>query len=261
MKTMKKIKFTLTAFCSVFTFLCLPISCSSDIENDYIEHQNYNNSEELIKYNEAKENAKQKINDIYHALGGKHLRSKSENIDIYELIEHLINIPSEELDSMKKIYCNAILEEQYESASIQLLNIMISLTSVDKVAEFNTFVEEYKTSYINCHEFLYKNLEGKDQLIQSWMIRAAAVMDLVYRDFPNTRSYADKRCLSQCITSLSTSMVTDAIVDEIVLALQTIPGVDIISALCDAGYDLYSALQIAAEYNNCIYKTYHRGMN
>lgn len=229
------------------------MSCSSN-EEIILNEEAISFSELTEKYDSYKVLSQENIAQTYQELTGSKARSAgTTSVTGAELIQLLSSMPKETVDSLYKYYCTPTIEQEFSSNYDICLDELEKHSSIVEVQQFFDFINTYIETGGHNLIMLANNLKGKAPIIQECMIGCAASIDEYLGTIPQSRS-ADAYCLHQLSLKMAESAFTNeliSIVADASLAMIAAPGADVALGLCLAGYDLYSSLKMAHDYNMC----------
>lgn len=201
-------------------------------------------------YNMYRDQAQKAIGCTMNTLKSPNSRaSNSSSTSGLQLVEYLVSLPSEEIDSLYNQYCTAEEELKFDNFIDSVMEAIIDNSSIEEVQ----ILYNFKNSYIDCGghnmEFLLVAIHNVSPLISDCMISCAANIDEFLDNTPQSRT-TNLGCLEELTHKMAASYATSGIA-EVGLALIGIPDVDIVGSLLSAGYDFYSAIEMAHDYDRC----------
>lgn len=225
------------------------MSCTSHDDTISSDEDVFNTDIQNL-YDEYRTSAQEEIGATMDALNAPNTRADvSQKMSGSVMVEYLASLSSEEVDSLYNQYCTSEEELKYDNFTDSIISVLIDNSSLEEVqALFN-----FKTSYIENggHNItmLVSAISNVSPLIKNCMISCAANIDEFIDVVPQTRA-ANSWCLHELSLKLAKSYAEDGIAD-VVLDMIGVPGVDVAGALILAGYDLYSSIEMAYEYDKC----------
>lgn len=227
-----------------FTCYFYLTSCEN---NDYpVPPKHHYNQIISSKYIVSKSDINNSILQTMHIMGAPNNRTSIE-ITGNDLVNFVSSLPKEYVDSLYLIYCNPDNELQYEDYLDDIDLGLVKETSESDVDQLYTFINSYKEVGGNNMQMLETACYKKPLIIQECMISCAAIIDTFSLDYPISRN-ANSWCLHELTLKLMESIIEGKIAD---IAIDFIPGANVIGACVMAGMDLYSAIKTAHEYEMC----------
>lgn len=229
------------------------ISCTS---NDDIasSEENVLNSDIQNLYNEYRANAQEGIGTTMDALNATKSRaSNSDKVSGTALVEYIASLSAEEVDSLYNQYCTSEEEEKYDNYTDSLISVLIDNSSLEEVQNLFNFTNSYIENGGHNMTMLSSAVSNVSPLIKSCMISCAANIDEFLTVAPQSRA-ANSWCLHQLSLKMAESSVMNGVADvvgDVAVGMIGVPGVDVAGALILAGYDLYSSIEMAHDYNMC----------
>ena len=232
------------------------MSCTSN--EDSVQSENDKSLIEIEeKYENYKASTQEGIGQAYQVLAGTESRTESAaSISGSEFVFLLSSLPVETVDSLYMLYCTPQMEQEYNNLYDACIDELIKQSSLDEVQQFYNFTNSYIENGGHNFTMLAEALKDKTPIIQECMIGCAASIDEYIVVAPESRA-ANSYCLHQLTLKMAESAVQNEVVDilgDVAVSAIVVPGVDVVGALCLAGYDLYDAVMMAHEYNLCCMK-------
>lgn len=207
-------------------FLLFLVSCVSN--EDAISLDIPLSKENTYKYENFRNEAKFQIVDIYNQLQGLNSRSYDEgSLTGEDLVDVLVEMPVETVDSLYNIYCKPEILELYDEIQEEFIVLLVESTSSGEVKSLFEFMHSYAECYGHNRSMLNNALEENSSIIQNAIICVAAVIDEFTDGMTFTRGY-HTWCEEQLMQKIMLSVAQDALVDS---AMALIPGSDVVS-LC-----------------------------
>ena len=232
------------------------VSCSSNEDSVQIEDDK-SLSEIAERHENYKASTQGDIVVAYQTLTGEGSRSGGAiSISGPELVSLLSSLPVETVDSLYMIYCTPQIEQEYDNRYYAAIDELIKQSSLEEVQQFYNFTSAYIGDGGHNIPMLAEAIKNKTPIIQECMIGCAARIDEYIADMSESRA-ANSYCLHQLTLKMAESAVQNEVVDvigDLAVDMIGVPGVDVVGALCLAGYDLYDAVMMAHEYNLCCLK-------
>lgn len=229
------------------------ISCSSydDPYTDTLSH-----AELTEQYEYYKANAQKRIGQTFQVLAANPSRSddSTQQITSSDLINLLISMPKEKVDSLYNIYCTSEKEQEYEKLYSTSIDELIRQSSLEEVQSFYNFADDYLESGGNNMIMLMDAIKDKAPIIQGCMINSAASID-EYLSASTVSRNANDYCLDTLLKDVVKSQIENVAIDAgraVAAALIASPEVDALAGLLILGVDLYSSIKLAHEYNLCV---------
>lgn len=227
-------------------------SCSSDDVTNPDEMDDLKESAMyLSSRNEMKKRMVNLERKIQSAVATRNLESCLDN----DLVSFVTTLSSDELSEMIKIFKVDELVEKYDSAIQCVLLEIERETSSEELAKCLNFIHSYieREGHVSINEF--GNLNITSNILIQYTIAALGAYDEItsyFEKFQQTRgSY--EYCLLQLRRQMTQSFVSGVAADAVIESLALCPVVDVLAVLLDAGYDFVSALNMANEFNKCLY--------
>lgn len=236
----------------ILSFTTCLISCSSydDPYTDTLSH-----AELTEQYEYYKANAQKRIGQTFQVLAANPSRSDdSTQITSSDLINLLISMPKEKVDSLYNIYCTSEKEQEYEKLYSTSIDELIRQSSLEEVQSFYNFADDYLESGGNNMIMLMDAIKDKAPIIQGCMINSAASID-EYLSASTVSRNANDYCLDTLLKDVVKSQIENVAIDAgraVAAALIASPEVDALAGLLILGVDLYSSIKLAHEYNLCV---------
>lgn len=239
-----------------FALLCM-ISCTNYAELSLSQEESLSEVEQ--KYQSYKTSAQESIQLVLESLGKPNARSNEDSTMTGDaLVLFLASIPKDTIDSLYYLYCTPEAKVKYEILQDTIESIIIQESSLEEYQKLNYFTDSYIESGGHNLSMLQNATRNVSPIIKDCMISSAASIDefssiTQYQPSPQTLEY-NSYCLHMLARKTIKSAVlggfTNAVV-EIGMSTLGIPGVDLVTGLILAGVDLYSAIELAHEYNMC----------
>lgn len=231
-----------------FLSALLLTSCSlMEYENPIV---NNNESDWQSLYEDQKHKTSEDLKAVYKKITVETRTSETTEFSIREFCNYLINCPSTEIDSLYNIYCTKEIENIIDERFDYSLKLLEENTSSYEVTKLFDFIKTYSENGGCDIEFLKAQIEGVSPLIQDCMVRAAGSIDFIFGEMNQTRGGVEY-CFHRMMIGLAGDMAESVIVDEITATLAPYPGIDVAATLIAAGYDTYTAIKAAYEFDLC----------
>lgn len=236
----------------ILSFTTCLISCSS-YDDPYTD--TLSRSELTEQYEYYKANAQKRIGQTFQVLAANPSRSDdSTQITSSDLINLLISMPKEKVDSLYNIYCTSEKEQEYEKLYSTSIDELIRQSSLEEVQSFYNFANDYLESGGNNMIMLMDAIKDKAPIIQGCMINSAASID-EYLSAPTVSRNANDYCFETLFSGFVKSQIETAAMDAgktVAAALIVCPEADALTGLLILGMDLYSSIKLVHEYNLCV---------
>ncbi|ROT11178.1 hypothetical protein [Muribaculum intestinale] len=190
------------------------------------------------------------LNNSLSIILNSNSRSPSTINNGNEYIDILTNLPVETVDSLYHIYCTPSAEILYNDNFDIILQALTDNSSIEEVQALYNFTDEYIANGGHDMELLYHESQQVSPIIGECMISCAAAIDEFILDESDYR-IATSHCIRDLCIKLIEMGIDNAVSEVVDGLLSTFPGVDVAYELFTAGCDLYSAIKLAYEYNQC----------
>ena len=206
-------------------------------------------------YENYKSETQEEIGFVYNILAGKGSRSNElEPVYGEDLIHLIISLPDETIDSLYNQYFSSQTEQTMDSIYDASVDELLKQSSAEEIQQLYQFTNLYIENGGHNMEMLANAIKDKTPIVQNCMICCAANIDEYILTTTLSRTN-DEYCLRQLTTKMAESAVQSGIMDiagGAAVALIAAPGADVVIPLFLMGYDLYSAIKVAHEYNRCV---------
>lgn len=201
-------------------------------------------------YDEYKADTQEEIGTTMGVLNATNSRAAiTQKMTGSVLVEYIASLSSEKVDSLYSQYCTSEEELKYDNLTDSIISVLIENSSLEEVQKLFNFKNEYIESGGHNMTMLVSAISDVSPLIKNCMISCAANVDEFIEVVPQSRA-ANSWCLHQLSLKLAESYAVNGIAD-VALGMLAVPGADAVGALVLAGYDLYSSIEMAHEYNMC----------
>lgn len=248
-------------FISVLTLIiCIAAGCSTE-KTDLLDAAENARLSLLQRYHEASVAAHNDVVDMYKLIGVCTSRSDFSTMNGNELFWYLVNLPSEEMDSLRTLYCTDENLEACEYIYELNLQALIDLSSPTDAQNYYSFIDSYVEIGGHNIDFIEKELKStfansSDEL-KFCIIDEAAYIDEFIPVNPNYVNHHEA-----CLKNVIDKMVEGKKIDAGLLVATEIadianPTVGLLVSTGGVIFNLIASLELAHEYNMCMLTTTH----